>query len=373
MRWPDIWPLIPMFVLGIGLAGFTAIWEKVHIGSVGAAWNYSLVDRCLIAGRALLFYPAKLLCPTRITFSYPLWKIDAGAWWQYLYPVVAAAIAGALVLWRNRIGRGVVAAVLIFIAVISPALGFIDYFTMRYSLVADHYQYLACISLIALVAHGAARVFGERSVIVKRLLGAALLAVLMMLSFQQAGMYRDARTLWVDTIGKNPQSWFAHTNLGIIESESNQMDLAIDHLKQALALKSDELQIYANLGGVLANAGRTDEATRVLEAGVAMPVKPGENYMRAVMSSTLGVIAARQGRAQDARRYFQQAIDMDPNFAVGHAYLAHVQMKAGEVASAQDHARRALEIDPENLLARQVLEQLTAATTSAPATTHSHQ
>ena len=41
-----------------------------------------------------------------------------------------------------------------FVATLSPVLGFIMLYTFRYTFVADHYQYLACIGPIALASAG---------------------------------------------------------------------------------------------------------------------------------------------------------------------------------------------------------------------------
>ncbi len=52
----------------------------------------------------------------------------------------------------ERIGRGPLAAVLIFGGVLVPALGFFNVYPFRYSLVADHFQYHASLALFALAA-----------------------------------------------------------------------------------------------------------------------------------------------------------------------------------------------------------------------------
>ena len=53
-------------------------------------------------------------------------------------------------LGRHRLGRGPVVAALFFAGTLGPALGFINVYPMRYSFVADHFQYLAGAGLMAL-------------------------------------------------------------------------------------------------------------------------------------------------------------------------------------------------------------------------------
>jgi hypothetical protein len=131
------------------------VWmEQTHVGASGDEWNLSLVERVLVAGRAVWFYAAKLVWPYPLVFVYPRWTIDTHAWWQYIFPLGVLAVIGGLWWARARIGRGPLAAVLIFCGVLVPAIGFFNVFPYRYSFVADHFQYHASIALIALAAAG---------------------------------------------------------------------------------------------------------------------------------------------------------------------------------------------------------------------------
>ena len=55
--WREFGPLVPHFVIGIAFGLLTAGLETDphRVGAVGKAWDYSPVDRCLIAGRASCF------------------------------------------------------------------------------------------------------------------------------------------------------------------------------------------------------------------------------------------------------------------------------------------------------------------------------
>jgi hypothetical protein len=82
----DVSILLPFFILGLSAGLFTVWLERHHVGALGGEWNFSVMERILIAGRALWFYAGKLLWPADLSFSYPRWKIDAGLWRQYLWP-----------------------------------------------------------------------------------------------------------------------------------------------------------------------------------------------------------------------------------------------------------------------------------------------
>lgn len=150
----DVLPMVPFFIAGLWLGLQTARLEEHHVGASGAEWSFSLGERCLIAGRALWFYAGKLVWPVKLTFVYPRWQMDAGIWWQWLFPAAALAIVATLWFARKRIGRGPLVAVLVFAGALFPALGFVNVYPMRFSFVADHFQYLASIGIIVLVTNG---------------------------------------------------------------------------------------------------------------------------------------------------------------------------------------------------------------------------
>jgi hypothetical protein len=190
----EILPLLPFFALGVGLGLITAWMEKFHVGAQGAEWSLTFADRCLIAGRALWFYAGRLVWPAHLTFIYPRWKIEPEVWWQWLFPVAAVGVVAGLWLARRRIGKGPLVAVLFFAGTLGPALGFVNVYPMRFSFVADHFQYLASVGLITLCAVGLARM--------PRVMPATLVVLLGALTWQQAGIYRNLETLWRDTLAR---------------------------------------------------------------------------------------------------------------------------------------------------------------------------
>ncbi|HEX9550446.1 MAG TPA: tetratricopeptide repeat protein [Candidatus Limnocylindrales bacterium] len=68
------------------------------------------------------------------------------------------------------------------------------------------------------------------------------------------------------------------------------------------------------------------------------------------------------GDPDHAERLFAQVAEADPRNAIAVVGLAEVAAARGDEAGATDHARRALEIDPENPAARRILERLGAIT-----------
>src|SRR5881227_3357273 len=155
IRWERIFQIIPFFVLGIA-SGLLAIWwERYHQGTSRAIFTFlSPIERLLVASRAIWFYLSKLAWPSNLTFIYPRWDIAPTHLLNYAWLLTGVLVCGAIYFLRRYVGRCVEVAAAFFIATLSPVLGFIMLYTFRYTFVADHYQYLACIGPIALVSAG---------------------------------------------------------------------------------------------------------------------------------------------------------------------------------------------------------------------------
>jgi len=65
----------------------TARWELEFDNCIGADFEFTFVQRGLIAGRTAWFLLGKLLWPENLTLIYPRWQIDTGVWWQYLFTI----------------------------------------------------------------------------------------------------------------------------------------------------------------------------------------------------------------------------------------------------------------------------------------------
>jgi tetratricopeptide (TPR) repeat protein len=340
-----LWRLAPLFVLGGAMAAMTVWVERHHVGAVGEEWSLSFIERCLVAGRVLWFYPRTLLWPQGLTFMYPRWTIDTQQWWQYLFPLAVVALLASLYAARRWIGSGPLVATLCYAVLLLPALGFFNVYPMRYSFVADHFAYLPSIALIALAVGGAAALV-QRTGRARRLLGAAtggaVVLVLGVLTARQCAIYHDLRTLWTDTLAKNPASWMAHNNLGLLLAAEGDREAAAAQYVEALQLKPDMSEAYNNLGVVLADLGRTDEAFQQFQQAI----RRAPDYAEA--HNNLGNLLQRQGRLDAAIAEYAAALRARPDYADAHANLAVILAAQGKTQAATLHFEQALRVNPES-------------------------
>ncbi len=332
--------LAPWFVLGAA-AGYTTRWMEQRLVADGAEWKLSFIQRCLLAGRALWFYAGKLCWPRQLTFIYPRWQIDAGAVWQYSFPLTALAVLVTLWFLRVRVGKGPLVAVLFFGVTLAPALGFVNVYPFRYSYVADHFQYLASIGLITLAVGTGVAVFqraGRRGRELGTLAGAVVLLLLGTATWGQAHVYWDLETLWRDTLAKNPDTWLAQNNLGTVLRQADKPEEAIGHFKRAVQLKPDLAEAHYNLGVTLAQLNRFPEAIGHYEQ--ALRFKP--DFAEAHYN--LGVALAESGRVTEAMEHWEEALRLNPDYAEAHFNLGLMFAAQGRTTEASEQYRKALDL-----------------------------
>src|SRR4029077_9312978 len=237
ISWERIFQVLPFFLFGTP-SGLLAIWwERYHQGTSRAIFTFlSPIERLLVASRAIWFYLSKLPWPSNLTFIYPRWDIAPTHLLNYAWLLAGVIVCGTIYFLRRYMGRSVEVAAGFFIATLSPVLGFIMLYTFRYTFVADHYQYLACIGPIALVSAGLVKLtntlgYGPRFL---SALGILIFSVLGLLTWRQSASYRDSETLWRTTIDRNPGCWMAENNLATALLEGGDIDGATAHLEKSL-------------------------------------------------------------------------------------------------------------------------------------------
>ncbi|MGO9108148.1 MAG: tetratricopeptide repeat protein [Thermoguttaceae bacterium] len=341
----DVLPLVPFFLLAAGTGMITAWWELEINKCVGPDFDFTWIQRILIAGRTAWFFLWKLFWPANLTFIYPRWQINSGVWWQYLYPLGGAALLA--VLWAIRqTTRAPLAALLFFGGTLFPVLGFFNLYTFRYSLVADHYQYLASLGIIALFSAGVALllkpVVGWVSVFGK--LGClALVALLAVLSWRQSRMYADVETLYRTTIDGNHDCWMAYNNLGLALAGRGRFDEAITRYQKALKIKPDFAEAHNNLGLALAGRGQIDEAIAQYRKALDIDPECVEAH------NDLGIALAGRGKVEEALAHFRKALEINPDCLETHYNLGITLAGRGLVDEAIAEYEKALGIVPDDL------------------------
>jgi Tfp pilus assembly protein PilF len=387
----DVIRILPFFVVA-GLLGLVTVWFQSHRAIAGDIVRQdNFWSRLAGAGWAVWFYLSKALVPLHLCFVYPRWQIDPANIFSYVPGLLV--MVGLVVCYRNRHGwgRSCLLAVGYYVVMLMPALGFVNIYFMRYSLVADHWQYYSIIGLIALLV-GAGTTIAQggstRSQTPGKLAAAAVLVSLGVITWKQEHIYVDSETLWRDTVAKNPQSWMTHENLAAAFSAQSKMPEAVEqyeltlrikpddpeahnglgvaligmgrgaegigHLEQALQLRPDYALAHYNLGGVWMDQGKLPEA--IAEYEQAVRIDPGD----ADAQNNLGAALMKQGKLPEAIAHYEQAVRLDPDFAGAHCNLGFAFERAGRLQDAIGHYEQAVRLKPDFTEAQHALARLEA-------------
>lgn len=386
ISWHDIRPLLAFFIVGAAFGLLTAWMERKFIGAEGAAFSLTVAERFLVAGRAVWFYLGKLVWLFTLVFIYPRWKLDAAAWWQWIFPGAAVVVTVALWAIRHHY-RSPLAGWLFFVGTLLPALGFLNVYPFLFSFVADHFQYLAGLGIIVPVAAWLT-LAGQRLSGTRERLGEFAAAVVVLglatLTMLQSAMYGNVIALYQTTLARNPECWMAHNNLGAYFASHNRDQEAEPHFREALRLRPEYPEALLNLGMHQAKNGQFQQAIEQYQRALA--IQP--DYAEAQLNWGNALVQLKQlptaiehyraaieldphaampyynlantlrdlGDSSIAIQYYQRAIELDPNVFEAHYNLALVLAKSGRLAEAIDHFRAAVALRPDYPDAQHSLE-----------------
>jgi protein O-mannosyl-transferase len=329
----DLWRSVPFFAVALLLGLVTISFRCREVVN-----TYGFAARLAGAGWSVWFYLYKALWPVNLAFVYPRWEIDAHSRAAFL-PFAGLALV-LFLFWRGRRtwGRPGLFALAYYVLMLLPVLGFVNVYFMKYSLVADHWQYFSLIGIIALV------IGLMRSRLPNRAfngLAAALVLVLAPLTWRQAATYADEQTLWRATLANNPQAWLAHGVLGDLATSHGNFPEAAAHYAEVLRLRPGDATAHFKLGNVLAQQLKLAEA--IEHYGAALQSKhdfPEVHYR-------LGLALLQQGHPLDAQLPLTAAVRYQPANVEARAALAHALAHGGRITEAIEEYRETLRHAPD--------------------------
>ncbi len=347
----DLRAIEPFLVIALVLGLIAVAFQQYRAIGDDVVRDDGLVSRVALAGWTVWFYLAKAVFPAQLCFMYPRWPLGIYALGDFI-PLVSIGAALAIFWWqRSRLwGAACLAGFGYYLLNLVPVLGFVNIYFMRYSLVADHWQYLALPGLIALVV-GSGAYWMERSGSVARvawhvlLLGAAI--ALGAKAYSHAAIFGGATNepLWNDTLAKNPCAWVAHNALGFLLITQHKYEPAIEHFQAAILLEPDYAPAHDNWGVALCRLGR-------IEAGIAHYRRALEIDSRFANSHhNLGVALEAQGSLDEAIASYRRAIELRPGSASSHLALGGALLRHHQPGAAIEHFSKVIRLEPGNAAA----------------------
>jgi len=143
---------------------------------------------------------------------------------------------------------------------------------------------------------------------------------------------------------KDPQLLY---EIAIAYNRRGFRDQAKAYLEKALAVQPDYAEASNALGALLAEEGKFEEARRAFEKALNNPYYETPQ----LAAYNLGSLFFRMGNYREAQKYYQQALDLSPNYADAHLGLAKTLEALGDYAKAIDEYKETLQYDPDSVQA----------------------
>jgi len=346
IAWRDLWNAAPFFLVSLLLGLVTLHFQ--HSRAIGdePIPIGGLDSRFAIAGMGIFFYLWKILWPALLLPIYPQWDANPPQIIQFLPWPVLAGVLGVFWLQRKTWGRDALMGVGFYLVMLLPVLGFVAMSYMRVGWVADHFVYIPMIGIVALVVSSGIRLRDLTPATWRPLFGifaALVVAVLAFWSHRYAGIWENEDKLWSYTLKYNWNCWQAHNRIGAREFNRGNVDVSLEHFREATRLRPDLAETQNNLGSAVLAKKDTKaaiqhfrEALRLSPAIIAIqtnlaralvldgqPAEAVELYadlsrrypQSAVFLSNLGVTLYQSGKKQEAIAAFQRALEIDPGLA----------------------------------------------------------
>ncbi|MGD0813697.1 MAG: tetratricopeptide repeat protein [Verrucomicrobiota bacterium] len=293
------------------------------------------------AGNALVSYVVylrQMVWPEGLAVPYPHPRDGLPTWQVASAGILLAGLCA--IAWRERRTRPwLLVGWLWYLGMLTPMIGIVQQNVFAH---ADRCTYLPQIGIYLgltwLAAEWAGKWQASRAAIGAAM--TAVIALLMLCAWTQAGYWKDDESFWSRTLAYTSDNDVAHVNLGAELVKKGNVDEAIFHYRKALEINPKNAQACFNLGNSLRKKGNMDEA--ITQYRTALEINP--HYAQAC--NNLGTLFFQEERLQDAINQFQKALEIQPDYAEAHYNLGLALHTEGRLDEAIAHYEKALQVQP---------------------------
>lgn len=173
----------------------------------------------------------------------------------------------------------------------------------------------------------------------------------------RAGHPDIATRYFEDAVKLAPEFAAAWGNVGVAKRRLGDIDGALQAYQKALAIEADNPTILNNLSSLYRALGRFEEADHALIAANLTLASPHVLIVR-------GDLELTQGRPGEAEKLYRRARRLGPELADPYLALARLELGRKDRERAIKYLREALEVEPTNRDAKDLLARLTGSSSS---------
>ena len=348
----DYWPLdrwrkesvrrlvlekLPLFALTVLFSVLTFLAHR-QFGGVASTEGIPILNRIGHALVAYVWYLAKHVWPLDLALFYPTPE------WATGLPVIAGAglflaAVTAAVLKYAKTYPYLLTGWLWYLGTLVPVIGLVQVGMQAWG---DRFVYLPGIGVAVLIVWLVVDLAERWDIKPPVLVGVAavLLALFMIRSIDQVGVWQNTETVARHAIRVTIDNHIAETILGNTLEEQGRDEEAIAQYQHATEVYPDYFVPYSRLGILMDKAGKDEEAIRYYARALTLnPGLPG-------IQLSLGQALQRKGRLDQAIQLYLDVLDRYPLDANAHYFTGTVYEAKGETAQALAFYTQAARINP---------------------------
>jgi tetratricopeptide (TPR) repeat protein len=342
-RWAE---KVPFILAGAAMIPVALVAARSGASLLAMA-GFGILDRLAVSVYGLAFYLWKTVVPLGLSPFYSLKTPVAPASLPYL--VSGSFVLGitAIAILLRRHWPALCAVWPVYVVTLLPVSGILQ---NGPQIAADRYSYLPSLSWAMLAGAGAltywqawnGREHSRAIAISMTGVAALVVAVLIVLSWQQVGVWRDPERLWSHALAIAPSS-VVHEHMGYVRRQQGRLAEAIEHYRTASALRPAAAHIRIQWGNTLAQHGMFGAAIdRYREAIDLTPdsAAPHNNWGNALVAA---------GRPEEAISHYREAARIDPSDAEAHNNWGRALAQQGRWEEAIAEYREALRLKPHSV------------------------
>jgi Flp pilus assembly protein TadD len=325
----------------LGIAAAVSIATYVAQDTGGAVNTFEILPlgmRIRNAFTSYLNYLADTFWPANLAIFYPHPR-DTLSWGEAALAAGLLVAVTVAVLLLARRARYLPAGWFWYLGTLVPVIGIIQVGTQAR---ADRYMYVPLIGLSIMVAWGLRDAVGRWKAGRAALWAGAVasVAVMTVLAFQQAAVWRDTVSLFGHAADVVPDNARAHAKLGFILYDQGRFDEAMHHLHEALRIQPGNHDARRAIAKVHTARGEYPQAMDVLREGLEMdPYDPA-------LHNAVGTTLVAMEEFDRARMAFNMALQLDPRMTQAADNLAVTDMMEGNYDAAERYFQRHLALRP---------------------------
>ncbi len=333
--------LIPFLAVSVVFSYLTLAYQQ-DIGAVDG--QYGLFQRSLFAGTAFMSYLWKFGIPMHLSAFHPAPLAEEPLGWPFYAAAMLSVGVLAFMAYAYSRHRLLFFALAFYLINVVLVLGFIK---VGSALTAERYTYIAYTGLFVLLAWVSLKLAEKKSLaaIAAWSFLTAISAYWAYSTYRQIPVWRDSETLWTQIVAQHPTEK-CYSYRGYHRYLLQQWDKALEDFDQAYALNPKNETTVHIRAICLEKLGKVEESLKAYsEYEKSFPPKADVYFQHATLLNGLK-------RTAEAIAPYEKGLALNPRNIDAWTNLATAYFAEKQPEKAEEACSKALEIDPNFLIAR---------------------